>query len=103
MWMVQKSQFPGSWDPNRPWAAVIACSASAAGGNMPWWFAHVDKPYLQSLSARGCAAMLEILEGGPAGPIRRSKREAHLARRDTAYGTGKRPDGRFIVLLVELE
>ena len=66
----------------------------------------VVKPCLQSPSARGSAALLEILEGGPAGPMqsdglggpprtrswgagqRRSNREAHIARHDTAYGTG---------------
>ena len=37
--MAQKSQLPGSWDPNRSWAAVIAYSAFGTGGSdMPWWF-----------------------------------------------------------------
>ena len=34
---VQKTQFPGSWGPNRPRAAVIAYSAYGAGADMTWW------------------------------------------------------------------
>ena len=109
---VQKSQYSGSWQP-RPWAAVIPYSTYGAGSDMPWWFVHVDMPCLLPPSARGGAALLEIVEGGQAGPMhsdglggppragsrgagkRRSKREALLARRDTAHGTDKHPDGRF--------
>ena len=35
---------------------------------MSWWFSHVDKPCLQSLSARGSTALLQILEEGTLEP-----------------------------------
>ena len=63
--LVRKSQFQESWDPDRPWAAVIAHSAYGRG-DMTWWFSHVDKPCLQSPSVRDSTALLQILEGGHA-------------------------------------
>ena len=65
--LVQKSQFLESWDPDRPWAAVIAHSVYWRG-DMSWWFSHVDKPCLQSPSVRGSTALLQSLEGGHAFP-----------------------------------
>ena len=65
--MVRKSQFQESWDPNRPWAAVIGHPAYGRG-DASWWFSHVDKPCLQSPSVRGSTALRQILEGGHAYP-----------------------------------
>ena len=114
--MVQKSQLLGQLGPQPAMGGRDrVLGLWDAGSDMPWWFVHADKPCLQSASARGSAALLEILEGGPAGPTQSDgtgldhpAQEARALVRggpsarptwqgaDTAYGTGKRPDSRFL-------
>ena len=109
--LVQKSQLQGSWDPDWPWAAVLAHSAYWRG-DMTWWFSHVDKPCLPSPSVRGSTALRQILEGGMPtlsyvydGTSRaggrtpgqkRNKRDSYLTKRSTALWAAGRPDGRFL-------
>ena len=109
--LVRKSQFQESWDPNRPWAAVIGHPANWRG-DMSWWFSHVDKPCFQSPSVRGSTALFQILEGGMPtlsdvydGTSRaggrtpgqkRNKRDSYLTKRGTALWAGGRPDGSFL-------
>ena len=97
--LVQKSQFQGSWNPDRPWAAAVAHSACGRG-DVSWWFSQVDKPCLQSPSVRGSTALRQILEGGMPtlsdvydGTSRaggrtpgqkRNKRDSYLTKRSTA-------------------
>ena len=105
--LVEKQQFRGQFNPDRPWEAVFSFSAYGSGEDQWWWNARVDKPCMQSNSTQGAAGRLAGIEGvvnvgfqESVGSVRNTsrpqKKERYAQRRQETINSGRRLDGRHI-------